>query len=177
MFNMFPTSLQTHRLLFRPISADDAQAIFDAYAQDPQVTKFLIWRPHRSVKDTEAYIDKCLSATSSRTYVLLGRRDEEIKGAFRLRDLGNNGIACGYVLARAWWGRGLMTEALSEVANWTLNQKNIWRIGAVCDVDNVASAKVMQKAGFEREGLLRRWLIHPNLSDQPRDCYMFSKVK
>jgi RimJ/RimL family protein N-acetyltransferase len=48
-----------------------------------------------------------------------------------------------------------MTEALSEVAGWALRQGDIWRIGAVCDVENSASARVMEKSGFEREGVSR----------------------
>ena len=84
---------------------------------------------------------------------------------------------CGYVLARPFWGRGLMTEALTEVAHWAMRQEGIWRIGAVCDVDNPASARVMEKSGLVREGVLRRWLIHPNLSPDPRDCYSYALTR
>jgi [ribosomal protein S5]-alanine N-acetyltransferase len=71
------------------------------------------------------------------------------------------------VLARPTWGQGLMTEALSEVVGWALRQPGIWRIGDVCDVENLASARVMEKAGLEREGVLRRWGVHPNLGEVP----------
>jgi len=70
-----------------------------------------------------------------------------------------------------------MTEAIAEAASWALSNRSIWRIGATCDVDNKASAGVMEKAGFEREGLLRRWMIHPNVSDQSRGCFIHSKVR
>ena len=53
-----------------------------------------------------------------------------------------------------------MTEALGEVVRWALDRDDIWRIGDVCDVENLASARVMGKAGMTREGLLRRWIIH-----------------
>ena len=61
--------------------------------------------------------------------------------------------------------------------NWFLAQPEIFRIGSVCDVENPASARVMEKAGMQREGILRRWIIHPQMSDQPRDCYCYSIVK
>jgi RimJ/RimL family protein N-acetyltransferase len=70
-----------------------------------------------------------------------------------------------------------MTEVLSEVAAWALRQPSIFRISAVCDVDNVGSARVLEKSGCAREGVLRRWLVHPNVSDDPRDCYSYARVR
>jgi RimJ/RimL family protein N-acetyltransferase len=70
-----------------------------------------------------------------------------------------------------------MTEALSHVVDWALRQPGIWRIGDVCDVDNLASARVMQKAGLTLEGVARRWAIHPNVSEAPRDCFSYAKVR
>ena len=70
-----------------------------------------------------------------------------------------------------------MTEVLAEVARWAMTQPDVWRIGAVCDVENRASARVMEKAGLTREGVLRRWLVHPNVSDEPRDCFSFARTR
>ena len=70
-----------------------------------------------------------------------------------------------------------MTETLSEVAVWALHQPSIFRIGAVCDVDNIGSARVLEKSGFVREGVLQRWLVHPNVSGEPRDCYSYGRAR
>jgi Acetyltransferase (GNAT) domain len=70
-----------------------------------------------------------------------------------------------------------MTEVLAEVVNWALRQPSAFRIGAVCDVENIGSARVMEKAGLVREGLLRRWLIHPNVGNEPRDCFSYARVR
>ena len=86
-------------------------------------------------------------------------------------------LDCGYVLARAFWRRGLMTGALAEVTGWAMRQDAIWRIGAVCDVEKRASARVMEKAGLEREGILRRWIIHPHVGFEPRDCFSYAMVR
>jgi ribosomal-protein-alanine N-acetyltransferase len=51
----------------------------------------------------------------------------------------------------------------------------MWRIGDV--VETLASARVMEKTGMTRAGLLRRWIIHPNISDEPRNCFSFAKVR
>jgi RimJ/RimL family protein N-acetyltransferase len=50
-------------------------------------------------------------------------------------------------------------------------------VWAVTDVDNHASARVLEKIGMQREGLLRRWLVHPSLSPEPRDCWCFARVR
>jgi [ribosomal protein S5]-alanine N-acetyltransferase len=176
---MFPDAFHTARLILRPISPADAAPIFDTYAQDPDVTHFLTWRPHRTLAETEAYVARCLAAPAhlSRTYALVGRQDEEVRGAFDLRQPGPCRLGYGFVLARPWWGQGLMTEALTEIARWALNRDDIWRIGGVCDVENLASARVMEKVGMTRDGLLRRWIMHPNVSDEPPDCFSFAKIR
>ena len=101
----------------------------------------------------------------------------DVIGAFDLRKTGQAKIECGYVLAQPFWGQGLMTEALAEVIDWALRQPSIWRIGAVADVDNVGSIRVMEKAGLQREGVLWRWLIHPNTGNAPRDCVSFARTR
>lgn len=176
---MFPETFRTMRLMLRPIALADAGPIFDAYVQDAEVTRYVIWQPHRSRRDTEAYIGHCMAAPVhvSRTYVLVGRDDHAIRGALDLRRPASHRLEFGYVLARESWGQGLMTEALTEIVDWALTQPGIFRISAVCDVENIGSARVMEKAGLAREGLLRRWLVHPNFGDEPRDCFSYARVR
>ena len=133
------------------------------------VTRFVIWRPHRSRSDTEAYIAQCMATPPdvSRTYVLTDRTNGDVRGTFALRLAAPHRLDCGYVLARAWWGRGLMTEVLTEVVNWALSQPPIFRIGAVCDVENIGSARVMEKAGLVREGLLGGGSCIPTSATNP----------
>ena len=83
----------------------------------------------------------------------------------------------GYVLGREYWGQGYMTEAVKGIIAWALRQKDIYRIWAVSDVDNIGSARVMEKAGMQREGILRRWSVHPNISEEPRDSYCYAITK
>ncbi|HKO07662.1 MAG TPA: GNAT family N-acetyltransferase [Alphaproteobacteria bacterium] len=176
---MLPDAFRTARLTLRPIALEDAAPIFDGYAQDGEVTRFLSWRPHKSREETVAYVTGRMAAPAERlrTYVLLGREDGKVRGAFDLRRPVPHALGCDYVLARAWWGQGLMTEALAEIARWALGQGTIWRIGAVCVVENRASARVMEKAGLSREGILRRWAVCPNISAEPRDCLSYARVR
>jgi ribosomal-protein-alanine N-acetyltransferase len=176
---MLPSGFRTARLTLRPIAMADAGPIFTAYAQDPEVTQFLIWRPHRTRQDIESYIRSCLRTPPhrARTYVLVGRKDSVIRGCLDLRQVDRHRLEFGYVLARAFWGQGLMTEALTEIVRWGLSQPSIYRISAVCDVENIGSARVMEKSGLVREGLLRRYLVHPSISNEPRDCFSYARVR
>lgn len=176
---MLPERFETPRLILRPIAPADAPAIFAGYAQDPEVTRYLIWRPHRSLDDTHAFIAGALAACVERrrTYVLTERGSGRLVGGFELRRPEPHRLGFGYVLARPYWRCGLMTEILSDVVGWAMRQDGIWRIGDVCDVDNPASARVMEKAGLECEGVLRRWIIHPNLGPEPRDCFSYARVR
>ena len=82
----------------------------------------------------------------------------------------------GYVLARAHWGLGFMSEAARTLVERALAEPDVHRVWAVCDVENRASARVLEKAGMEREGMLRRWAI-ANVSPVPRDCWCYARVK
>ena len=70
-----------------------------------------------------------------------------------------------------------MTEALSALVDWSLDQPQIWQASAFCDMENLASARVMEKSGMAFEGILRRYCVHPNISSEPRDCRMYAKVR
>jgi RimJ/RimL family protein N-acetyltransferase len=83
----------------------------------------------------------------------------------------------GYVIARAEWGKGYATEALRAVIEDGLAQPEITRVAAVCDVENLASARVMEKASMVKEGILVRHMVHPNISDEPRDVYSYSNTR
>ena len=82
----------------------------------------------------------------------------------------------GYIVNPQYWNRGYATEASSAIMRWLESESGIQRIWATCDVDNLASARVLEKLGLVREGLLRRSTVRPNISELPRDAWMFAKV-
>ncbi len=176
MVVMLPDQFATARLAFMLLAVEDAPLIFNTYAQDVNVARYMTWRPHNSLAETEAYVASALSG-GSHTYLLRGRDDKRLHGVFEVRQPAPHWLGYGYLLARPSWGQGLMTEALTAVVDWGLSQPGVWRIGDVCDVDNLASARVMEQAGLAREALLRRWALHPNLSEEPRDCFSYVRSR
>ncbi len=173
-----PATFRTPRLLLRPVTLADAEAIFTAYAQDPEVTRYVIWSPHRHLGDTREFLQRCLDrreAGSEFTWAIC-LPDGTLIGSFALRIDGHKANT-GYGIARPHWGKGYATEALQAVVDWALQQPEIYRVWATCDCENPGSARVMEKAGMTYEGILRRWLIHPQAGPTPRDCLCYSIVK
>jgi RimJ/RimL family protein N-acetyltransferase len=70
-----------------------------------------------------------------------------------------------------------MTEALIPIVEWALSQPRIYRVWATCDVKNRPSARVLENVGMQFEGVLRRYVLHPNVSDEPRDALLYARVK
>jgi len=174
-----PENIYTERLSLRKITLADAATIFGLYGQDLDVTRFMTWRPHESQATTEDFIRFCLDNWDKGTgYALIIERqaDGQLLGMIEPRPKGHQ-VEVGYVLGQPYWGKGYMTEALLAVIQWTWEQPEIYRFWAVCDVENRGSRRVMEKAGLEQEGILRRSVLHPNISDVPRDCYVYSVVR
>lgn len=175
-----PTTFTTARLHLRPSTLNDAEAIFHGYASDPAVTRYLTWRTHTSVTETVAFLELCAQqwAEGSNFPFVIENRDAPgiAIGMINLEPLGSR-LAFGYVLAQRHWGHGLMSEALLALADWALAQPGVWRLSSVCDLENPASGRVMEKAGLSYEGCLRRYLLLPNISDEPRDCHLYARVK
>lgn len=174
-----PEVLCTERLILRRPRKSDAAAIFAEYAQDAEVTKYLIWRPHRDIKETEEFLAGCLGRWASGeelTWGLTQKDDDRVIGMIACRIHGH-AADIGYVLARRYWRRGYVTEAVRAVVDWVASVESVFRVWAVCDTANAASARVLEKVGMSREGILRRWNMHPNVSSEPRDCFVYSKVR
>jgi RimJ/RimL family protein N-acetyltransferase len=174
-----PKELQTNRLRLRAPVRADAAVIFEEYAADPEVTRYMTWVPHRT-SDTVAEFLEILDARADSGeefgWVLTNGDVDRVIGMIgaRIRDFK---VEIGYVLGRAHWGKGYMTEAVSALAECLLFRPEVFRVWAVCDIENRASARVLEKANFAREGILRRWMSHPNISPEPRDCFIYGRVR
>lgn len=174
--------IETERLLLRLPRAADAADVFHNYAGDPEVCRYLTWVPNVSVEQTEEFMRARLAQEGdgrSFVWAITLRGDDRVIGMIdvQLEGQRSHRAEASYVLARRFWGRGLMTETLRAVVEFAFTLPGVYRVGAVCDVENAASARVMEKAGMTFEGVLRRYSIHPNLGDEPRDsrCYALTR--
>jgi [ribosomal protein S5]-alanine N-acetyltransferase len=175
-----PDAFTTTRYHLRRVSETDANAIFENYATDPEVTRFLGWTPHRSLDDTVAFLKSAAvewdRGTGFPVAAFHREAPDDLLGMFHPRLIGQR-VNYGYVLRRSAWGEGCASEVMCWLVGHALSHPQIFRADAFCDVDHAASVRVMQKAGMTREGILRRYFRHPNVSDIPRDCVIYAKVR
>ena len=174
-----PEVITTHRLNLRWIQQGDAASVFHGWSQDADVCRYLTWRPHTDMAQALDFVSRGVAARKAGTefnYVLTLGESGDVIGDIAARP-GEHGIELGYLLARRHWGCGYMAEAVTALSNWFLSQSDVFRVWAVCDVDNTGSARVLEKSGFTREGTLHRWVVHPAMSAAPRDSYCYAKTR
>jgi ribosomal-protein-alanine N-acetyltransferase len=173
-----PLHIETERLTLRLPRVTDADAIFTRYASDPEVPRYMTWAPHQSPSETVAFLERSLQSadTGQRWPWVITERggNDQAIGMFTLAQDNSFCVHFGYVLARTHWGQGLIVEAASAILEWVQQQPEIYRCYAVCDVENRASARVLEKLKLRYEGILRRAILHPNARREPSDVHMFS---
>ncbi len=161
--------------MLRRTTPDDADGVF-AYASDAEVTRYLTITPRTGVDDSVEFLEWCeevWDAGSSFPLAIVDRSRNEFIGMIELR-VSIHGIELGYALQKSSWGSGFMTEAIRGAADWAFSSEDVHRVWAYVDVANVASRRVLEKAGMAREGHLHRWQIHPNSSPEPSDVYVYA---
>jgi RimJ/RimL family protein N-acetyltransferase len=176
---VLPEVIRTERLLLRAPLLEDAPDLFEAYGRDAEVARYMTWRPKQRIQEMEEFVAGCVAAWRGgqrRPWVLTRKPSAVAIGMIELR-LDGHRADLGYVLARAAWGQGLMSEAARAVVELALAQPGVYRVAANCDVENLASALVLEKAGMVREGVLRRYSVHPNLSEEPRDVLLYARTR
>ena len=156
----------TERLVLRPWRAEDAAALF-AVARDPQVGPAAGWPPHRSEAESGEVIRTVFSAPE--TYAVALRGTDCPIGCVGLLfpasahfPIGASEAEVGYWLGSAWWGRGLIPEALSELMRHAFGTLGLTGLWGSCFPDNRASRRVLEKCGF---GYVRTEAALPVCSD------------
>ncbi len=176
-----PRVFATARLVARPPTPEDAEAVFASYASDPEVTRYLSWRAYERVAPLAAFFRECAAhwekGAGPFAWLLCLKGTDTPIGSIGVTLEPGGKAMFGYVLAKKFWHRGLAAEALTWLVDWSLAQPAIYRAWAFCDADNRASVRVMEKAGLGREGVLRRWHVCPTLGPEPRDCIVCARVK
>ena len=176
-----PVTFATSRLVARAPRAEDAPAVFAAYASDPEVTRYLSWRAYDRVEPLASFLRECEAhwerGDGHLAWLLCLKGTTTPIGSIGVTLEGGGKAMFGYVLGRKFWRHGFAAEALTFLVNWALQQPTIHRAWAFCDTENLASVRVMEKAGMTREGILRRWHACPTLGPEPRDCVVCAKVR
>jgi [ribosomal protein S5]-alanine N-acetyltransferase len=167
--------IETERCILRKVSVDDAQAIFDSYAQDDAVVRYLDWAKHTSIQDTIDFLELCQQRwTDSKEYAfgIVHKDSWWFMGMFALRPHGSYGDFW-YVLAQHYRWQWYMTEILKTMLSVWFSVFGFEKIVAYCDVDNIWSAKVMEKAGMQFVGIKKDRSIRPAFWNIKRDALVY----
>ncbi len=176
-FTRFP-SLTTDRLLLRQIRPGDAEALF-AILSDQQVTEFYGHEPHQSLADTQELIRQIQAHYARREALRWGitlQGEDRLIGSCSLHhfDQGFHRAETGYELDRAFWGKGIMTEALSAILTYGFTELGLHRVEALIDIVNERSKGLLLKLGFTYEGNLRQ---RYSFRDRFEDEHYFGLLK
>lgn len=154
--------LETNRLILRRFNIDDAGAMYENWANDPDVTKYLTWPPHKSIEVSKAVLNEWIAEYQSANYyqwaiILKSNRDKPI-GSISIVHMNEeiNMVHVGYCIGKKWWHQGITTEALIALIKFFMEDVGANRIESRHDPRNPNSGKVMMKCGLDYEGTMRQ---------------------
>lgn len=161
MNNLGTKTLDTERLTLRRFTMEDAQYMFDNWASDCEVTKFLVWPTHSSIEISKEYIQYLIAEYAKPDIYNWGIELKEIGqvvGAISAvrcnEEVGY--VHIGYCIGKPWWNKGITSEAFATVIKFFMDEVQVNRIESRHDPRNHNSGEVMKKCGLIYEGTLRQ---------------------
>jgi [ribosomal protein S5]-alanine N-acetyltransferase len=168
---------ETGRLRLRRLTVDDAHDLHRAYG-DAETMRYWDAPPSRDVAETEQRIQRSLAfdATWQAAWAVLTRDEGSFVGMinYHARQPWNRRLAVGWILVPAFWGRGYMQEAMQVLIAHCFEALSTHRIEAEIEPENLRSARLADRLGFQRESFLRDRLF---VSGQPRSIWMYALLR
>lgn len=149
-------TLETERLILRQWTEDDLDAFFD-YAKNPNVGPSAGWQPHQDKTKSLEIIRSFIRQDDD--WAIVDKKTGTVIGSFGLKTDSKRGLVesrmIGYALAEAYWGKGLMPEAVRRVLKYAFEELKLSLVSVYHFPFNTRSRRVIEKAGFKYEGTLR----------------------
>jgi ribosomal-protein-alanine N-acetyltransferase len=177
LFTPFPV-LSTPHLILRDLRPTDLNDLYE-YASDPEIDHHVPWEHYKNIEEARENLNEYLEEYEKDGLGAWGiehRADKKLIGIINtsIPHSIHRRVEVGYTISRAYWGRGLATEALQAVIQFGFEKMELFRIEAVVLPENIASAKVLLKAGMQFEGLLRSYQVWKG---KPSDLQMYAVVR
>jgi RimJ/RimL family protein N-acetyltransferase len=170
------TSLVVDELLLRPWRPTDTAAVVAA-CQDPEIARWVsIPQPYLAT-DAEAFIAASGAMWRDGTgapFAITEAATGQLLGAVTMFGPDGHQATVGLWLVPAGRGRGAGTRSLRKVADWAFATTDVFRIDCFLMVGNLASERMVERAGFQREGILRGWDMH---GGSPVDCTAYARLR
>ena len=156
-------TLETPRLILRPFKETDAEALYDHWASDDEVTKYLMWSTHKDDSISKFILSDWIKRYEQKAFyqwaITLKSYGDEPIGCIGVTNKMNDIIQMahiGYCIGKQWWNQGITSEALKHVMGFLFEEVGVQRIESRHDPKNPSSGAVMKKCGMKLEGTLRR---------------------
>lgn len=180
MTHLGTVQLETDRLILRRFVMEDAEAMFNNWASDDDVSKYLTWPTHASVEVSRSLLTDWVAGYE---------KPDAYRWAIELKDCGTvigdisvvrcvekvKMVSIGYCIGKAWWRQGYVTEALVRVLKFFFEEVKMNRVEAYYDPRNPNSGKVMEKAGLRYEGTNRETSVNNQGICDEVVCAMLAK--
>jgi len=144
--------LETQRILLRPGKISDAQAVYNNWGSDPEISKFMRWNTHGSVDETIAWLTEAeanISDKLSYNWLFVNKKTNEPMGSGgvfynKTQDM----FEIGYCIMKSCWGQGLATEAVKEILKFAVDELGETKFFACHAKENPTSGRILEKLGF-----------------------------
>jgi ribosomal-protein-alanine N-acetyltransferase len=161
-----PPTLETERLILRPVTSSDATAVF-LYASNPNLTRFTLFETHQTIDDSRWFVEEYRQSRYANKepdpFAIVLKSDPL---GTMIGGLGAHWVSqpnwtmeIGYSIAEPYWGKALATEAIRRVVDYAFSEYPVERLQARVFLGNDASERVLAKLGFTREGVLRSLVL------------------
>ena len=151
--------IETKRLILRPFTITDVEAMYDNWASDPEVTKHLTWLAHASLDVTKQILESWVAQYENLGYYQWAITLKE-EGDAPIGSIGSVGkieplesIAIGYCIGKKWWRKGITSEALTALIKFFFEEVKVNHLAANHLLGNPNSGEVLLKCGFKYEGI------------------------
>jgi ribosomal-protein-alanine N-acetyltransferase len=160
VFESFPV-LKTERFILREFVLDDADAVYK-YMSDREVLEFYDVEPYASIDQAKGEVKFEIESFKIKRRLRWGiarKEDNKIIGNCGFHDIVKSYFRAevGYILDKQYWRQGIMTEVLNTVIPFGFENMGLNRIEAQLYPENIASVKLAEKLGFEKEGILKEY--------------------
>ena len=153
---MTTPTLKTKRLILRPFTMDDFEAVH-SWASNPENTRYMSFGPNTE-EDTRGFLSAVITATTNdKTFAVVLKENGKVIGSCGVHPDCDNGIASlGWILHMDYWKQGYGTELGGELIRYGFEEMKLHRIWAPCAANNYGSWRVMERNGMRREALHKK---------------------
>jgi RimJ/RimL family protein N-acetyltransferase len=162
--------LETERVYIRLVTQSDSRSLYEIYS-DPKAMEYWSSLPFKDESQASELVLSAINGFDSGKSLLLAivlKESDELIGTLSLFNIHaeSKRAEIGYVLSRLFWRKGLMAESFEALIHFCFEHLQLNRLEADIDPNNKASSALLEKHGFQVEGLLKeRWIINGNVTD------------